>query len=96
MLDVDPSEGLVVDNSHLERMQLASGVLLKPEIELVDSQGNVFVAEVHRAPVPSSSDNGIIGYVPELPQDRAYTKVRVRSNVPVRLSRIVWECSKAK
>jgi hypothetical protein len=96
VLDVDPTEGLVVDNSHLERMRLANGVLLKPEIELLDSQGNVFVAQVHRAPVPSSSNNGIIGSIPDLPQDRAYTKVRVRSNEPVHLARIVWSCSKAK
>jgi hypothetical protein len=31
VLEVDPTEGLVEDNLHPERLQLASGVLLKPE-----------------------------------------------------------------
>jgi hypothetical protein len=96
LLEVDPAEALVVDNSNLERIQLGNGVLLKPEIELVDSEGNIFVAEVYRSPVPSYLDNSIVGNVRDLPQDRRYTKVRVRSNVPVRLSRIVWYCSKTK
>ena len=96
LLEVDPAEALVVDNSNLERIQLGNGVLLKPEIQLVDSQGNVFVAEVYRSPVPSYLDDSIVGNVPNLPQDREYTKVRVRSNAPVHLVRIVWYCSKTK
>ena len=96
LLEVDPSEALVVDNLHLEHIQLGNGIHLKPEIQLIDSQGNVFVAEVYRSPVPSYLDNSIVGNVESLPQDRKYTKVRVRSNAPVRLSRIIWYCSKMK
>ena len=96
LLEVDPAEALVVDNTKLERIQLGNGVLLKPEIQLVDSKGNVFIAEVYRSPVPSYLDNSIVGNVQDLPQDRVYTKVRVRSDAPVRLTRIVWYCSKTK
>ncbi len=96
LLEVDLAEALVVDNLNLEHIQLGSGVVVKPEIELVDSQGNVFIAEVYRSPVPSYLDNSIVGNVRDLPQDRKYTKVRVRSNAPVRLARIVWYCSKTK
>ena len=96
LLEVDPADALVVDNSNLERIQLGNGVLLNPEIQLVDSQGNLFEAEVYRSPVPSYLDNSIVGNVPGLPQDRKYTKVRVRSNTPVHLARIVWYCSKTK
>jgi hypothetical protein len=96
VLDVDPAEGLAKDNLHLERMELASGVLLKPEMQLIDSQGNVFDMEVSRSPVPSRYNNGLVGYVSNLPQDRIYIKARVRSNAPVRLIKIVWHCVQGK
>jgi len=96
VLDVEPSEGLVVDNLHGDRMQLANGVSLHPQIQLVDSQGNIFDAHVSRYPVPSLYENGISGYVSNLPKDRNFTKVRVRSESPVRLSRIVWHCHNGK
>lgn len=96
VLDVDPSEGLIEDNLHLKRIQLSNGLLLRPQIQLVDSQGNVFDAEVSRYPVPSLYKNGISGYVSSLPQDREFTKIRVRSDSPVRLSRIVWHCHNGK
>ena len=96
VLDVEPSEGLIEDNSHPERMQLSNGVLVHPEIELMDSQGNLFNAEVSRYPVPSLYKNGLSGYVADLPNDRTYTRVRVRSDYPVRLSKIVWHCQQGK
>jgi hypothetical protein len=96
VLDVEPSEGLVEDNLHPERMQLSNGVLLHPEIELVDAQGNCFNAVVSRYPVPSLYKNGLSGYVADLAKDRTFTKVRVRSDFPVRLSRIVWHCQQGK
>lgn len=92
VLDVDPSEGLVEDNLNLERMQLSNGVLLHPQIQLIDSEGNVFNAKVSRYPIPSPYRNGLSGYVSNLPQDREFTKVRVRSDSPVHLSRIVGHC----
>jgi len=96
VLDVDPSEGLVEDNLHLERIQLSNARLLRPQIQLVDSQGHVYDAEVSRYPVPSLYKNGISAYVSNLPKDLEFTKVRVRSDSPVRLSRIVWHCHNGK
>ena len=96
VLDVDPSEGLIEDNLHLDRMQLSSGVLLRPQIQLVDELGNVFNAEVSRYPVPSLYKNGLSGYVSNLPKDREITKVRVRSDSAVRLTKIVWHCHNHK
>ena len=96
VLDVEPSEGLVEDNLHIERIQLANGVVLQPQIQLVDSDGNVFDAYVRRYPVPSRYQNGISGHVSGLPEGRSYSKVRVRSDSPVRLSRIVWHCHRGK
>jgi hypothetical protein len=96
VLDVDPSEGLIEDNSDPNRMQLSSGVLLRPQIQLVDELGNVFDAEVSRYPVPSAYKNGLSGSVSNLPKEREFTKVRVRSDSPVRLARIVWHCHNHK
>jgi|SRR5215217_57428 len=96
VLDVDPSEKLVEDNVNLDRMQLSSGIILHPQIQLVDAQGNVFNAEVSRYPVPSRYNNGLSGYVTDLPTDRAFTQIRVRSNHALRLSRIVWHCHNSK
>ena len=96
VLDVDPSEGLIEDNLHLDRMQLSCGVLLRPQIQLVDELGNVFDAEVSRYPVPSLYRNGLSGYISNLPKDREFTKVRVRSDSAVRLTKIVWHCHNLK
>jgi hypothetical protein len=96
VLDVDASEGLVADNLHTDRMQLSNGAVLHPQIQIVDSQGNVFNAEVNRYPVPSLYQNGISGQFSRLPQDLTFAKVRVRSDSPVHLSRIVWHCHQGK
>ena len=96
VLDVDASEGLVADNSHTERRQLSNGAVLHPQIQIVDSLGNVFNADLNRYPVPSLYQNGISGQFSGVPPDRTFAKVRVRSDVPVRLSRIVWHCHQGK
>ena len=96
VLDVEASEGLVEDNLHGERIQLANGVLLHPQIQIIDSQGNVFDAGVSRYPVPSLYKNGISGQFSRLPGDGMIAKVRVRSDSPVRLSRIVWHGHQGK
>ena len=96
VLDVDPAEGLVKDNLHTDRMQLGSGEMVKPEIQLLDREGNVFTASVARYPVPSRYENGISGQISNLPRDRTYTKLRIRSDNPVRLSRVVWHCWNGK
>jgi hypothetical protein len=96
VLDVAGSEGLVEDNLHGERIQLANGVLLHPQIQIVDSQGNVFDATVSRYPVPSLYNNGVSARFSHLPADGTIAKVRVSSDSPVRLSRIVWHCHQGK
>ena len=99
VLDVDPAEGLVRNNSDLERMQLANGTVIHPECQIVDQFGNGYTANfVIRYPTPSLYENGISCsfYNPDLPQDRVYTEVRVKCDVPLRLSRIVWHCHTGK
>lgn len=89
---LDAAEPLVRNNSNLKRIELESGTLVKPELQLIDQYGNIFNANVNRYPTPSRYNNGISCSVPYLPQDRLYTKVRVRSDQPLKLARILWHC----
>ena len=93
VLYVDPAEGLVKDNLHMERIQLASGALLKPEIQLFDQNGNEFTAAIENY---AGNKNGLLGRISELPTERTYTKLRIRSDKAVRLSRVVWHCWNGK
>lgn len=95
VLDVDPAEGLVRDNSNLKQIRLASGTVVRPEVQIVDQHGNVFTADwVVRYPTPSRYEHGVSVQFnePDLPQDRDYTEVRVKSDKPLKLFRIVWHC----
>jgi len=93
---LDSAEPLIRNNSDLKKIQLENGTVVKPELQLIDQYGNIFNADVLRYPTPSLYNNGISCYVPRLPQERAYTKVRVRCDQPLKLARIVWHCHKGK
>jgi hypothetical protein len=87
----------LVRNTALHDIRLADGTAVKPELQLIDQSGNVFVADdVDRYPTPSLYNEGISCSVTRLPQDRLYTKVRVRSDKTLKLSRIVWHCHTGK
>jgi hypothetical protein len=99
VLDVDPIEGLVRNNSDLEHIRLGNGAIVNPEIQIVDQYGNVYTSDdILRYPTPSLYGNGISCqfYNPRLPQDRVYTEVRVKCDKSLRLSRIVWHCHTGK
>ena len=89
---LDSAVPLVRDNLDLKNIRLTDGTQVKPELQLVDQYGNVFNATVNRYMTPSRYNNGISCSVPRLPEDRLYTKVRVRSDKPLKLARIVWHC----
>jgi hypothetical protein len=93
VLDLDLVEGSVKDNPHLDRMQLSSGVLVQPEIQLFDQNGNVFTASVENF---QRNENSILWRTHDLPSDRTYIKLRIRNEKPVRLSRVVWHCWNGK
>ncbi|HKQ54028.1 MAG TPA: hypothetical protein VJT74_16750 [Pyrinomonadaceae bacterium] len=80
----------------MKNVRLKDGTIVKPEVQLVDQYGNVFDAGVQMAASPSDNNGSITGYVPRLPRDRLYTKVRVRSDKPLKVSRIFWRCSTYK
>jgi hypothetical protein len=86
------AEPLTKSNLDLEHVKLNDGTVVQPEIQLVDQFGNIFVADVSQSATPSPYNNSVFGYVSGLPQDRTYTKVRVKSDRELKVSRIVWYC----
>ena len=73
--------------------QSPTGIVAIPEIQLVDQSGKVFNLAV------SSQGETAIGYSfrdeshqEVLPKDRTYRAIRLRSDKPVDVERIVWRC----
>lgn len=68
-------------------LRLRDGTVVKPEVQLVDENGGVYDLTS-----PALDNKGIGFRNSDLPRDRVYRKVRIRSDKPIRLSRIYWRC----
>jgi hypothetical protein len=68
-------------------LRLQDGSIVTPEVQLVDESGNTY-----NLTSPALDSKGIGFRNSELPKDRAYRAVRIRSNKPIKLSRIYWRC----
>ena len=68
-------------------LRLKDGSLVKLEVQLVDENGTTYDL---RSPAigPREMELGML----DLPKDRVYRMVRIRSDKPIRLSRIYWRC----
>ena len=94
-LVLDVAEPLLQDNLHLENIRFADGSAVHPEAQIVDEYGNVHSLKMERAPTPSIHENSIVDFG-SLPEDRAYTHLRLRSDRPLRLSKVLWHCFNGK
>jgi hypothetical protein len=92
VLVVDSSQVLSKNNS-VDQVLLTDGSVVNPEIQFLDLDGNAFNAKVIKAPSPSRYENAIIGWSPG---ERSYAQVRIRSDKPIHLSRVVWHCWNGK
>lgn len=68
-------------------LRLGDGSVVKPEVQLVDENGNVY-----NLTSPALDNKGIAFRNSDLPKDRVYRSVRIRSDKPIRLTRIYWRC----
>lgn len=91
-LNLEVAEPLLRDNTNLENIRLANGTPVHLEAQIVDEYGNVYDLNMQRTPTPSRHENSIYDYSSRLPKDRTYTQVRLRSDKPLRLSRVLWHC----
>ena len=87
-------EGDYTPDFQAQMLRYPDGRLGMPEVQLVDRQGNVFPLHflmVHHRDRTGSNVMGGAGFgSPELPTDRSYGKVRVRSDKPIKCSKIIW------
>ena len=78
--------------SHM--LRFPDGNLGMPEVQLVDQQGQIFpllFLMVHHRDRTGSSVLGGAGFgSPDLPTDRSYQTVRIRSDKPINCSKIIW------
>ena len=87
-------EGDYTPDFQAQMLRFPDGALGMPEVQLVDEQGNVFPLHflmVHHRDRTGSNAMGGAGFgSPNLPTDRGYSKVRVRSDKPMKCSKIIW------
>ena len=87
-------EGNYTPDFQAHMLRFPDGSLGMPEVQLVDQQERVFPLHflmVHHRDRTGSNVMGGVGFgVPDLPTDRSYGKVRVRSDKPIKCSKIIW------
>jgi len=87
-------EGDYTPDFQAQMLRFPDGTLGMPDVQLVDQQGNVFPLHflmVHHRDRTGSNVMGGAGFgAPDLPTDRSYGKVRVRSDKPMKCSKIIW------
>ena len=87
-------EGDYTPDFQAQMLLFPDGSLGIPEVQLVDQQGQVFPLRflmVHHRDRTGSDVMGGVGFgAPDLPTDRSYGKVRVRSDKPIKCSKIIW------
>ena len=87
-------EGDYTPDFQAQMLRFSDGSLSMPEVQLVDQQGNVFPLHflmVHHRDRTGSNVMGGAGFgAPDLPKDRSYVKVRVRSDKAMKCSKIIW------
>ena len=66
-------------------LRLKDGSLVQPKVQLIDQSGKVYDLTS-----PALDEKGIGFGNSDLPRDRAYPTVRIRSDKPIHLSRIYW------
>lgn len=87
-------EGDYTPDFQSQMLRFPGGDLGMPEVQLVDGQGNVFPLHflmVHHRDRSGSPVIGGAGFgAPDLPTDRSYGEVRIRSDKPMKCSRVIW------
>lgn len=77
-----------------QKLRYPDGTLRAPNVQLIDEQGNTFVLHLLMAQHWDRSGSNKMGGAgfgaADLPRDRSYSKLRIRSELPIKCSRIIW------
>ncbi len=74
------------------QLRLSNGIIIKPEIQILDEFGKVYDLQ------DGTRVGNSIGFSPKrkntgfntFPADRTYTKIRIRSDEPFQCSKMIW------
>ena len=87
-------EGDYTPDFQSQMLRFPDGTLSMPEVQLVDDHGNAFPLHflmVHHRDRSGSPVMGGAGFgAADLPTDRSYRELRVRSDKPMKCSRVIW------
>ena len=87
-------EGDYVPDFGARKLRYPDGTFSAPEVQLVDEHGNVFplylLMAQHRDRTGSNTMGGAGFGSLDLPRDRNYVKLRIRSEKPMKVSKIIW------
>ena len=77
-----------------QKLRYPDGTLGAPDLQLIDDQGNVFPLHflmAHHRDRSGSNAMGGAGFgTSDLPRDRSYSKLRIRSEKPIKCYKIIW------
>jgi len=87
-------EGDYAPDFGLQKLRYPDGTLGAPDVQLIDDQGNVFPLHflmVHHRDRSGSNAMGGAGFGSlDLPRDRKFGKLRIRSEKPMKCYKIIW------
>ena len=87
-------EGDYAPDFGARKLRYPDGTFSAPEMQLIDDQGNVFplyLLMAHHRDRTGSNAMGGAGFGSlDLPRDRSYVKLRIRSDKPMKVSKIIW------
>lgn len=77
-----------------QKLRYPDGTLGAPDVQLIDEQGNVFPLHFlmgqHRDRSGSNTMGGAGFGASDLPRDRSYSTLRIRSDKPMKCYKIIW------
>ena len=77
-------------------VRLPDGSIVIPEVQLIDEHGNTFNLDQPAMFSPTSHFTQRGFSMRDLPKDRVYRAVRIRSDKPIQYSRVIWRCENHK
>lgn len=87
-------EGEYTPDFQSHMLRFPDGTVGMPDVQLVDEHGKVFPLHflmVHHRDRTGSNVMGGAGFgAPDLPTDRSYAEVMVRSDKPMQCSKVIW------
>jgi hypothetical protein len=87
-------EGDYAPDFGAQKLVYPDGMLSAPDVQLIDEQGTVFPLHLlmahHRDRTGSNAMGGAGFGSLDLPRDRSYAKLRIRSEKPMKVSKIIW------